>query len=328
LVKIVVSQEKSVRDAIIRATNNQTAVETVALHATDKIQRDVEEVLLRSGYFYERRTKHYANQGHPASHIVSPLYVASGFVSLLLKAPSSAATLKSRFMRNEVAYERVFSESAPLEVWPAIAGLLKKVDSFLDTVRPGHSGASEHFLKNWRHIVALVAAARVTGRFSFSAAELASLTSDAVTIALLETTWEVANRHYRRGGKIRRGDLKARDNAVCRAAAEKWGLANVEAVKITIQLLAERAGPPSQEFIERVDAVLPEQPWKRGVHHDVAKQLGCRASAVFSAIRILVDLGRRHRQRDGVVCASDDSITATDNTRESSKSPNRDSGDV
>ena len=55
LVKVIVTHDAAVRDAIIRATNNQTNVELASLHATDKIQRDIEDVLLRHGLFYERR---------------------------------------------------------------------------------------------------------------------------------------------------------------------------------------------------------------------------------------------------------------------------------
>ncbi len=152
LVKIIVSKDTSIRDAIIRATNNQTAVELASLHATDKIQRDIEEVLLRDGLFYERRTNFYANQGQPPSLIVSPLYIASGYVSLVLKCPSAATTLRSRFMRSGESYSHVFSESAPLKVWPVVARILKKTDNLLDAVRPVGTGANERFLKNWRRL--------------------------------------------------------------------------------------------------------------------------------------------------------------------------------
>src|SRR5262245_46081581 len=43
LVKVVVSYDPAVRDQIIRATNNQSSVEAASLHATDKLQRDIEE---------------------------------------------------------------------------------------------------------------------------------------------------------------------------------------------------------------------------------------------------------------------------------------------
>jgi hypothetical protein len=50
LVKILVSSDAQARDRIIRATNNQTLVEVAALHATDKVQRDIEEILERHNW--------------------------------------------------------------------------------------------------------------------------------------------------------------------------------------------------------------------------------------------------------------------------------------
>ena len=55
MVKVIGSNDESVRDQIIRATNNQTAVEQYSLHATERIQKDVEEILLRNGFFYDKR---------------------------------------------------------------------------------------------------------------------------------------------------------------------------------------------------------------------------------------------------------------------------------
>ena len=73
LVKVIVTRDEAVRDAIIRATNNQTDVELASLHATDKIQRDIEDALSRSGLSYERRKNYYVNLGHTPAEIVTPL---------------------------------------------------------------------------------------------------------------------------------------------------------------------------------------------------------------------------------------------------------------
>lgn len=51
LVKVIVSNDEANRDAIIRSTNDQTFVELASLHATDKIQRDIEDVMSRSGIY-------------------------------------------------------------------------------------------------------------------------------------------------------------------------------------------------------------------------------------------------------------------------------------
>ena len=108
------------------------------MHATDKIQRDIEEVLRLNDMYYERRTNYYKNQGISIEEILTPLYLASGYVSLILKSPQQANNLKSKFMRDEYKYNKVFSDSVDLKVWPKIGYILKKTDRFLESIRPYH----------------------------------------------------------------------------------------------------------------------------------------------------------------------------------------------
>ena len=150
LVKVIVSKDEAVRDAIIKATNNQTDVELASLHATDKIQRDIEDVLVRHGLYYERRKNFYVNQGHKPAELVTPLYAAAGYVAPVLKSPHRAASLRNRFMRSQEAYEAVFSNKAPLEVWPKIVHIMKQVDVELEKLRPTDRG-TDRFLRGWCH---------------------------------------------------------------------------------------------------------------------------------------------------------------------------------
>lgn len=59
LVKIIISNDVNARNSIIYATNNQTNVNVTALRATDKIQRDIEDVLKSHGIYYDRRSNYY-----------------------------------------------------------------------------------------------------------------------------------------------------------------------------------------------------------------------------------------------------------------------------
>lgn len=90
LIKVVQSNDDGIRDAIIRSTNHQTAVEPASLYATDRIQRDIEEILTAHGLYYERRKNHYINQGYHQSEVVTPLYLGAGFIALGLKKPLQA----------------------------------------------------------------------------------------------------------------------------------------------------------------------------------------------------------------------------------------------
>ena len=103
LVKVIVSQDEAVRDQVIRATNNQSAVEPAALHATDRIQRSIEEILLRHDWFYERRTNFYKNEGRPDARIVSPLVLATGAVALLLRGRGRLGAGQRRSLPDRLA---------------------------------------------------------------------------------------------------------------------------------------------------------------------------------------------------------------------------------
>ena len=82
-------------------------MEIAALHATDKIQRDIEEILERHDWYYERRKNYYRNIGKPKARFVTPLYLASAVVALVFKNPAKATRIKARFTRNQHSYEDV-----------------------------------------------------------------------------------------------------------------------------------------------------------------------------------------------------------------------------
>jgi hypothetical protein len=315
LVKIIVSDDASTRDSIIRATNNQTNVELASLHATDKIQRDIEDYMRRSGLYYERRKNFYVSQGIHPQELVTPMYLASGFVGLILKSPISASKLKSKFMRESSSYERVFSENHPIAIWPRIAEILKRVDSVLNLRRPHGVGKGERFLKSWRQLTALLAVARITSTFSFSMKELAELQMDSLTESLIGETWQFIL-------ECTNGPVVPSDSTkhsfvtnVCSTAASRFGLANWQVVE------KRHGGVPasvlSDDFIDRVDALLPDQPWKPGIHRAVASQLRCSPSIIFTAIEQLVATRRRNIQKDGVVYDFDGKVIAVDPERSS-----------
>lgn len=125
LVKIVVSEDSAIRDKIIEATNNQNPVELAALNATDRIQRDIELILERHGWYYERRKNYYKNIGKPPERFVTPLSLAVSTICILKRAPNIAGKLRQRFMRNQVSYESVFNTRTPITLWPKLAEFIK-----------------------------------------------------------------------------------------------------------------------------------------------------------------------------------------------------------
>ena len=132
LIKVVQSNNDGIRDAIIRSTNNQTAVEPASLYATDKVQRDIEELLKVHGLYYERRKNYYANQGYGQAEIVTPLYLGAGFVALGLKNLRRASSFGNGSIRNKSVYARVFGHGSDLNIWLVIARIFTEVDIKLE----------------------------------------------------------------------------------------------------------------------------------------------------------------------------------------------------
>ncbi len=312
--KVVVSTDVNVRDQIIRATNNQSLVEPQSLRATDKVQRDIEEVLERRGWYYERRKNYFRNIGKPPARFVTPLYIAAGSVALVMRNPDVAGRLKGRFMRNPEGYTKVFSEQIPIDVWPVIADVLKRCEEVLATVRPHGGRQGERFLARSRNLLGLLAVARVLHTFAYSVQDLATFDTSMLTDELLHETWEFVLA-VRRGEELAGDDLPS-PIGVCRQAAKHFGLDGVGMVgQQTVPLGPQKHVSVTEAFIERVNQALPPQPWPPGTHFRVAQKLVAKASKVSAAIQELIARGKWHAQRDGVVTDAAGNVVAVDRSR-------------
>ncbi len=325
LVKVIVSQNNEVRDAIIRATNNQTTVELASLHATDKIQRDIEDILKLNDFYYERRTNYYKNQGLPADKIIRPLYLATGYVNLILKSPSQATRLRSKFMRSETSYEKVFSVTTDLKLWPKIAYLLKITDSFLESVRPSGNVGSEHFLKSRRQILSFLTVSRIFGNFNFSVNDLISLDIIKYSDEELRKTWQLISET----GSFNVITKKIKESAllgIYEIAAKMWKIKGIGRFKKEstidfneVQPRGNRAKPIKakihMDFALKVNELLPSQPWKPGIDKEVITQLNCSRQDYFEAVKLLIEEGLRHKQINGVVYDEDGNVLFFDEER-------------
>ncbi|MDO9310965.1 MAG: AIPR family protein, partial [Nitrosomonas sp.] len=189
LVKVIVSQEESIRDQVIRATNNQSTVEPAALHATDRVQRNIEEILLKFDWFYERRTNYYRNEGRPENRILSPLVLATGSVALLLKNPIRSSKLRQKHLRSTEAYQVVYSDHFPLNAWPVVASLIRGAENAI-LRSSGKRVSRGKQISAWRGLLAYIAAVRLLGTYSYQLRELTSLNLSQVTDNFMNECWE------------------------------------------------------------------------------------------------------------------------------------------
>jgi hypothetical protein len=325
LVKVIVSTDNYVRDSIIRATNNQSLVELSALKSTDSIQHDIEDVLERAGWSYERRKNYYRNIGRPEASIISPNYLASGVVALLLKSPDKASRLKPRFMRNDESYAKVFSPNWSMGVWPKIVEIMKSTEGAMRGIDiPPMSEA--RFIPTWRSLLMFMAVARITGRFNFSDTELTKFDASRIETSLLQELWAIIieeraigesskgiNRPFTLATQFRNPSFVKR---CCERVAEKYSCSNVEivcaetfsttpSVKFAdaegVPFFKQITEPLSLVFLENVNRLLPDQPWKIGIHRKIAEKLECKPKEVSEAIDQLITMRKRYRQAYGKV---------------------------
>ncbi len=132
LIKIIVSENDETRDQIIKATNNQSPVETGSLYATDKIQKDIDQFLLEHKWYYDRKKNYYQNLGHPYERIISMSYLAASIRALVLKDPFHAQTQKHRWWTKPDNYKTIFDKSNKLEFYVSCINLTKAVEAFLE----------------------------------------------------------------------------------------------------------------------------------------------------------------------------------------------------
>src|SRR3546814_687385 len=90
LIKIVQSTSPETRDKVIKATNSQTGVQPASLRATDNIQRNIEESLLKEGLYYDRQKNFYKNEGRPLANIIGIAEMAQTVMAIFLQRPNDA----------------------------------------------------------------------------------------------------------------------------------------------------------------------------------------------------------------------------------------------
>lgn len=307
LIKVIKSNDSVISNQIVKATNNQSTMPLYALHANSKIQRDIEDILLRFGFGYERRPNYYANLGYPESKIIAPLYIAGGYISLILKLPHKASTIKAKFLNNQIAHDRVFSDRVDINLWPIIATILKQTDLIAEQYRTTVKLSTEKYLKTVRYVVSLVSLARLFGKLSFGTTDLIKLDVSLYTETLVRETVEnlISFINASNAKDIFNVRKKGYINRYLKKASEQFTFPDYDSISNRPDIYAtmnvssknnssseiDKAFESDESFLELILNELPEQPWAYGFHKDVAAKLQCSNSKVYKAICELIKRG-------------------------------------
>jgi AIPR protein len=195
LTKIIKSNDESVRDQIIRATNRQTPINPTQLKATEKLHRDIEAFFKTRGTFYERRKNQYKNFGKKKSQIFSINEVAQAVMSIVLIRPNDARARPSSLLRTEQGYELVFNDRTPLEVYAYCAELVRSIEQFL--VQRTRSRKDRNNLK---YYIAFVSARLMAGKEKPSLREFRALAEKQIQKRMLEVAYAYCRKRYTKLG--------------------------------------------------------------------------------------------------------------------------------
>ena len=96
---------------ITKATNFQTPVAPVSLHATDPIHFDIEERLKLYSLYYDRRKGEYRNLRKPIASIISITSLARAVIATVLRRPNDARARPQSLLNKNDTYKQIFNES-------------------------------------------------------------------------------------------------------------------------------------------------------------------------------------------------------------------------
>lgn len=135
LVRIITVADNDVREGVIKATNSQTKLNSLALKATDMHQRKIEEFLKNKGIYYERRTNYYKNRGKKASKIIDISRLGQAIMAIYLQVPDQSRARPGTFLGIEDNYNKVFPKGADLKRYLVASSMERKLNDFFQKNR-------------------------------------------------------------------------------------------------------------------------------------------------------------------------------------------------
>lgn len=318
MIKIISQNDSEIRDRIIRSTNNQTAIESKSLFATEKLQRDIEDIMKQHGLFYERRVNYYKNQDIEPSLIFDIMGLGAGYLGLIIRVPERAANFKQKLLKDQVKYDLLFNHGEPLEIWPFIGKLLKRIDKqLLIAANKGHMN-KERMVKRCRYVTGIIVLGRVLGTFNYSVSQLLKLKESDITDAIIKDTSMFVAQKYIKEYMLSRVYVMS----IITEAASQFGTRNLERVAkqknvfITakdVYIRKQRRTSRlkvSEDVISQVKKELPSQPWPKGIIAITAEKLHLERSMVYEAVSVLIDRSDVYVQKDGVLFDKEGNIVS------------------
>jgi hypothetical protein len=133
LIRVIVPPEEQSRNRITKATNFQTVVNPVSLHATDSIHFDIEERFKLYDLFYDRRKGEYRNLRKPISRIISIKDLARSVMAIALQRPDDARARPQTLLNDDATYRQIFENDYNRDLFVACILLMRQIETGLES---------------------------------------------------------------------------------------------------------------------------------------------------------------------------------------------------
>jgi hypothetical protein len=190
LIKVITVENEIVRDQIIRATNNQNPVDIASLRAMDKIQRDIEHILLDNDLYYDRRKNFYRNQGKPSTKIVSLFYLSSAIQAICMGELNKASRLKTSSFRQDDIYNEIFNTSWKIELFLKVVLIQRRMDSVLSQFEFANRKAPSQAERLFKHIFSYIFASEELKSIYYGPNEVIKVDPNKITVERVGEIWK------------------------------------------------------------------------------------------------------------------------------------------
>lgn len=208
LVKVIAIDEQELRDGVIKATNSQTSLSSLALRATDEFQKKIEDYLSSNGYYYERRKNFYKNRQKPSSKIIDMGRLGQAVMALNLHLPDEARARPGTFLNKDGNYVKIFPPGQNLARFLVAAALERRMEIWLRENRKNYDAL---YRNNLRFHCLMILSWNLLGK---KTKVTQSIDISKATASKIKTAFEWVMKEYIDAGGIDDNLAKSREFAV------------------------------------------------------------------------------------------------------------------
>jgi hypothetical protein len=197
VVRVLVSNSPESQDRIIKATNRQSGISAAQLHATEQVHRDIEKMFPAAGLFYDRRLKYWKYKDKPRDQVVSIQALSQCLMAIFEQRPDTARGRPGDVFskKNASLYGKLFDPATDLNFYVTCAQIQRRVEKRLRV-----SKLSRALINDTKFYVSMIVAVKAAGKMHPDTKDLAKLSLSAVTDAMIDDAYKVANEAYNKHG--------------------------------------------------------------------------------------------------------------------------------